>query len=779
MKTSENYPSQENSSVDIFTEIRYYIFFWPWFLLSIFLFSLGAYLYLRYTNTIYQTSATLQVKDASSDPPSFLTEGAGNMFSFDKVKIDNYIAQIGSKPNLARVSDLLDLQTQVYSVGHIRKRLIFGTDIPFKIIFKTEQTYESLSLVLEASKGYLYVDEDPIQFDLSLPLETDDFKIIVNTNKPKYINNYQMSRSNRYMAVERLSKNIGISGSSKTGDNMNLNIQGFNAKRNEAILNTLIEVAHKQQKLDKQEIFALSIGFINNRLGSIKNEIDSLTLQTTGFKSNNFIFSPKAQTESALTSLKNLDQQQFNLTTQKALAKSLKKNLENQADFSLLPSNIGLQSTNVNELVLSYNALVLERKNLLTGATKKNLLVVQISNQLSDLKTNIFSSVDNYLSNIETSLTEYKDFKNRTNSEVSKIPELESTLIGFQRSYQIAEKLYLFLLERREEASISYESTLPNTRVINYAHTDYVPVKPKKQIIAMAAVLLGLVLPFGILYLLKLTDTKIHNRNELVKLIPNIDIMGEVPFIEDIHSTDDSRSILTETFRMIRSNISFKLNSDQSCKVILSTSNIKGEGKTFTAFNIAASYVATGKKVLLLGADLRNPKLHIPMVIKRPIINKGLSNLIANSSIEISSDYLNSFNIFNNNLDVLFSGPIPPNPSELLGSVRFVSLLDKLKDSYDYIVIDSAPLMLVSDSLPLLKLADLVIYTLRADYTEIKIVSYVNSLVKDKKVNNIGVVFNSVKSITKSYYKYGYGYRYSYQNKSNYGYGYGYDQEKS
>lgn len=295
----------------------------------------------------------------------------------------------------------------------------------------------------------------------------------------------------------------------------------------------------------------------------------------------------------------------------------------------------------------------------------------------------------------------------------------------------------------------------------------------------MAAVLLGLVLPFGILYLLKLTDTKIHNRKELGKLIPNIDIMGEVPFIEDIHSTDDSRSILTETFRMIRSNISFKLNSDQSCKVILSTSNIKGEGKTFTAFNIAASYVATGKKVLLLGADLRNPKLHIPMVIKRPIINKGLSNLIANSSIEISSDYLNSFNIFNNNLDVLFSGPIPPNPSELLGSVRFVSLLDKLKDSYDYIVIDSAPLMLVSDSLPLLKLADLVIYTLRADYTEIKIVSYVNSLVKDKKVNNIGVVFNSVKSITKSYYKYGYGYRYSYQNKSNYGYGYGYDQEKS
>ena len=444
-----------------------------------------------------------------------------------------------------------------------------------------------------------------------------------------------------------------------------------------------------------------------------------------------------------------------------------------------MPSNIGLESGNVNELVLSYNELVLERKNLLAGATTKNPLIVQISDQLYDLRRNIFTSINNYISSIDTSLAKFNEYKSRTSKEVSKIPGLEATLLGFERKFQIAEKLYLFLLERREEASISYESTLPNTRVINYANTNIIPIAPKKQIIALGSVLLALLIPFGVIYILKLIDTKIHTREDLEKLIPNLDVLGEIPFVEDIKTLNNSRGVFAESYRVIRSNISFKLPEKENGSIILSTSSIKGEGKTIAAFNIAASYVASGKKVLLIGADLRNPQVHDLLNIDRKSNTKGLSNLLSNPSIEFSSDYVISSILFNKEIDIMLSGPIPPNPAELLGSDTFSSLLANLKESYDYIIIDSAPLVLVSDTIPMLKHADLVLYSLRANHTDKKLAPFINSLVNDKKVHNIGVVLNGIKVGANSYYKYGYGYRYSYQYKYNYGYGYGYGADKS
>lgn len=776
---NQNY-IEENDSVDIVKEIRYYLFFWPWFLLSLILFTTGTYIYLRYADTVYQTSATLQVKDSSSDPSSFLTEQAGAMFNLDRVKIDNYIAQINAKKNLSSVIETLDLRTNVYREGRLNESIAFGDEIPFEIIFKANAVYDDdqISLDLSPDNGTVQFKGIKISFDLTEPIETDDFVLTVNKEILEEIT-YSITRSSESNTINSLFQIIKVSASSKTGDNIDLSVEGTNAKRNEAILNNLIDVFEKQQIKDKQEIFSLSIEFINDRLVSIKNEIDSLSFQSIGFRSDNSIFSAEAQTSTALSSISTIDQQQFSLATQKALAESLKENLEGQDDFSLLPSNIGLESGNVNELVLSYNELVLERKNLLAGATTKNPLIVQISDQLYDLRRNIFTSINNYISSIDTSLAKFNEYKSRTSKEVSKIPGLEATLHGFERKFQITEKLYLFLLERREEASISYESTLPNTRVINYANTNIIPIAPKKQIIALGAILLALLIPFGVIYILKLIDTKIHDREELEKLIPSLDILGEIPFVEDVKTFVNSRGVFAESYRIIRSNISFKLPEKENGSIILSTSSIKGEGKTIAAFNIAASYVASGKKVLLIGADLRNPQVHDLLNIDRKSNTKGLSNLLSNPSIEFSSDYVISSILFNKEIDIMLSGPIPPNPAELLGSNRFSSLLANLKESYDYIIIDSAPLVLVSDTIPMLKHADLVLYSLRANHTDKKLAPFINSLVNDKKVHNIGVVLNGIKVGANSYYKYGYGYRYSYQYKYNYGYGYGYGADKS
>ena len=768
----------ENDSVDVVKEARYYLFFWPWFLLSIVLFILSTYFYLRYSQTIYQTTAVLQVKDASSDPASFLTASKSPMFNFNSVKLDNFIAQIKAKQNLSSVVENLDLQTSVFRVGRIMESIAYGDEIPFSIIFKSTSVFNKIGLELSPDNGTIEFKGIKKTFDLSEPLETEDFILIVNKEILEE-STFFINRNPDYKLINSLSNQIKVSSNSKTGDNIDITIEGSNPKRNESILNSLIDAFEKQQIKDKQKIFSLSIDFINERLVIIKNEIDSLSFQSIGFRSDNSIFSAEAQTSTALSSISTIDQQQFSLATQKALATSLKEDLEDQDDFSLLPSNIGIESGNVNELVLSYNELVLERKNLLAGATTKNPLIIQISDQLNDFRRNIFTSINNYISSIDTSLAKFNEYKSRTSNEVSKIPGLEATLLGFERKFQIAEKLYLFLLERREEASISYESTLPNTRVINYAHTNLTPVAPKKQIIVLGSVLLALLIPFGVIYILKLIDTKIHTREDLENLIPNLDVLGEIPFVEDIKTVNNSRGVFAESSRVIRSNISFKLPEKENGSVILSTSSIKGEGKTITAFNTAASYVATGKKVLLIGADLRNPQVHKLLNIDRKSNTIGLSNLLSNPSIKFSSDYVKHSFLFDKPIDIMLSGPIPPNPAELLGSDTFSSLLANFKESYDYVIIDSAPLVLVSDTIPILKHADLVLYTMRANHTDKKLAPFINSLVNDKKVHNIGVVLNGIKAGANSYYKYGYGYRYSYQYKYNYGYGYGYGADKS
>ena len=775
MKTPENYPALENDSIDIVKEIRYYLFFWPWFLGCILFVSISAFLYLRYADIIYSSTATIQVKDAKSDPSSFLTQSVGSVL-VNRVKIDNHIIQITSKPNLRNVVKELDLQTSIYELGRVKTTLQYEDDIPFKIEFKTDTIFQNnIRLEIKNKKPSLLLGDKRYDLIPGQTLELEYFKLTLN-KIPEKDCEFLISRTNEINAIAALASNVVVTSSSKEGDNIEISMNGTNVKRNEAILNTLIEKAQADQVSEKRKVYALSIDFINTRLRSIISEIDSLSLKTTGFKSDNLIFSPEAQTSNALSSLTDLKLEKFNLTTQLELAKSLQQNLQSQSDFSLLPSNIGINSANVNDLVVAYNTLVLERNGLLSGATEKNPIVVQLSLQLTDLKQNILSSTVNYINNLVTSLSGFKEFKNTTSAEVAKIPKLEATLLAFERKFQIAENLYLFLLQKREEASISYEATLPDTRVINYANSNPIPVAPKRKIILLGAILLGLMIPFGLLFILKILDTKIHSRQELEENFKNIDIMGEIPFAKDLSFAMESRGVLSESARIIRSNINYKISQENKCNTILITSSIKGEGKTLVAYNLANSYAATGKKVLLVGGDLRNPQIHNVLSKDRKSSDKGLSSLLVNSKLN-STDNITKTKTPNGKIDILFSGPIPPNPAELLGSQNFDDLLQQLKKKYDYILIDSAPLLLVSDTIPLIRYADLIIYTTRADYTNKKVGTFVEKLIQDKKIKNIGLVLNGIKSGAKSYYGHGYSYRYSYAYQYNYGYDYGYNLE--
>lgn len=776
MNNFDNSFNSKDERIDLIKELHYYAFFWPWFILSILILLASAYTYIRYSPNVYSTSAILQVKDAQSDPSSFLSQSNSSMFNFNRVKIDNYITQINSKPNLEKVIELLDLQTTVNEVGNIKNTLRFGNEIPFEIEFKNNKLYRDGFLIkFENNQAYLLIDEEKYFSDSNSFFKTDDFIVRIKSI-PKEDVEYLIQRTSKEISLAIIGSLVKVQAKSGEGDNISINFDGQNIYRNEAIINTLIDVAQQAQVDEKKQVYTLSIDFINSRLFTIVNEIDSLSLETIGFKSENLIFSPEAQITNALSNLSDLEQEKFNLTTQLELAKSLKDNIKQQSDFSLLPSNIGINSGNVNELVLAYNNLVLERNGLLSSATEKNPLVIQISEKLSDLKQNIFISIENYLRNLQTSLNKFKEFEGSVSDQVSRIPELDVSLSAFQRKFQLAENLYLFLLERREEASISSQSVLPNTRIINYSNTNPVPVSPKNNLIYVAALVLGLFIPLAIIFILRLLDTKFHTREDLVSAMPNVDILGEIPYVENMDTISSTRGVLAESTRIIRSNIVYKLFSDDKSKIILVTSSIKGEGKTLTAFNLASSYAASGKKVVLLGADLRNPQLHRFTNKKRKDNLLGLSSILVDPNIKYK-DLIETVEIFSCNIDIVNSGAIPPNPAELLGSKLFENLLENLKKDYDYILIDSAPLLLVSDTLPLLRFADLVLFNVRSGHTDKSISKFILDTIKGKNLKNVGLILNGIKAGANSYLKYGYSYRYSYSYKYNYGYGYGYGKD--
>jgi len=428
----------------------------------------------------------------------------------------------------------------------------------------------------------------------------------------------------------------------------------------------------------------------------------------------------------------------------------------------------------------SYNTVVIQRNNLLVSATEQSPVVLKLSNQLQNAKAAIIIGTNRYIEGLEISLNRYVQLENKTKGMVAGLPTKENTLRAFARSFKIVEELYVFLLQRKEEASISYISALPNLKVLSYAVSDKLPISPRIKVIYAFALLLGLLIPFVTLYIIKLLDTKINTRDDLEQGLKGITILGEVPFDENIEGKHDDRGVTAESTRVLRSSLSFLLKNQDS-QTITVTSTTKGEGKSFVSFNIAESYRALGKKVILVGADLRNPQLHNRLGIERS--SMGLSTYLSDESFT-DIDSLITKGEGKNPMNYLLSGAIPPNPSELLMRPRMKELIEKLKSNYDFVILDSAPLLLVSDTTALLPISDLVVYVARAQYSDKNIFPFIQDLQNRPNVPPFGMVLNGLIAGPTSNYKYGYGYRYSYKYrysysyKYNYGYGYGYGNDE-
>ena len=771
-----NISHNEKEEFNIKKEINYYLFFWPWFLLTTIIAIFAAYIYIRYTPNIYKSFAQVQItkSDASS---SLINSDVTSLFG-GRVNVENDISVITSNHILAKVVKKLNLQISIIKTGRLKSSLFFDEDYPIDIEFKDSEKNQKWNLLVLNDSISISNGVDNFKVKKNIELDNSFFTLKINDSFPMSDGKYIITQNSLNYEISILKKRILAIAGSKNGEIINLSLSGTNKNRNNAILNTLIEVLINDRITDQRQLSKASIEFIDKRLKILTNTINSISEKTIAYQLDNGIFDTELQTSNALSKIVEENEAAFNLKIQLEIATSLYEQLNSQENFEILPANIGIVDPSINQLLDSYNNLVINRNNLLVSANENSPIVIQINDQLNKLRKANLKGISRYIENIEVSLSNYQKTKDKNRSFIAGFPKKGYTMRTLAREFKFNEDLLVFLSQRKEEASISYVSVLPNLKVLSYGVSDSRPISPIKSTIYSASIIIGFLIPLGLLYLLKILDTKINTREDLEKGLPGLSILGEVPFDEN-YSNNDDRSIIAESTRVIRSSMSFLLNQNKP-QVIITTSTIKGEGKSFVSYNIAQSYNALGKKVILIGADLRNPQVHTLLGIERG--NLGLSTFLNDVNYnDLDKLIVKGKSI--DEIDYLLSGAIPPNPSELLMRPRMKELLEILKSSYDLIIIDSAPLLLVSDTTPLLPLCDLVVYVSRAQYSDKNIFPFIKEMHSRENMPPFGMVLNgliaSASSSSYGYgYRYSYKYRYSYTYKYNYGYGYGYGRDE-
>ena len=473
--------SFDNDSFDLKKEISYYLFFWPWFLLTIVMALIGSYTYLRYTPNIYSSLAQVHItqSDASS---SFLTTEVTSLFG-TRVNVENDISVITSNHILNKVVKKLNLQTSVTRVGRVKSSLQFGKDIPFDIHFK--DSIKSQQWKLSFLDDIISISNGVINYELNKKelIDNDDFCLTIKDSTQTNNAQFVIKRYPLNYATASLKKRLSAEAASDRGEIINFKLSGTNINRNNAILNTLIQITIEDRIDDQRQLSRATINFIDERLKSLQNTIDSISKRTIEYQLNNNIFDAQLQTSNILSNIVKENDAAFNLKIQLEVATSLLKKLETQKFNEILPANIGIVDLRINELLNTYNDLVMKRNNLLVSASNKSPIVLQIDEELNRLKKANIQGVSRYIENLKVSLSSYEKINSESLGIVSSLPRKEYTMRTLARQFKFSEDLLVFLSQRKEEASISYVSVLPNLKVLSYGCCKWFPNITQKKIL--------------------------------------------------------------------------------------------------------------------------------------------------------------------------------------------------------------------------------------------------------------------------------------------------------
>ncbi|WP_432411006.1 GumC family protein [Rasiella sp. SM2506] len=751
---------------------------WFWFLLCVIIALVVAKVYLRYTIPSYQSKASILIKNEASSGNfggiSPFSE-AGYLGGLQTNKVANELAILKSKRLISEVIKELNLHIKYDNIGSIITSELY-TNRPFIVQYlsfndsvRTPYVPKLFLTINSKTEFTIYTENKSIDevhsFGESLNLPFGKITVIpIFDNEFSFTEFIGKTISVSFASVENTAlqyqNRVSVLSDDRYSNVINFSMQSPVREKAEDFINELIFQYNKDAINDRNQVAQKTSNFIDSRLEIITRELDSVEQNKETFKSTNRLTDIEAEAQIILQNVSEFDKRQLNVGTQLELANTMVDYMQNSGANDLLPANIGLQGDQVASAVSNYNQLILERNRLLKNSTVKNPVVINLSNQIGQIRTGILSSLENQRNSLKISLRDLNYKEATLNSQIAKVPRKEKLFREINRQQGIKEQLFLFLLQQREEASISLAVTAPKAKIIDSAFSSKSPVSPNRMFIYLGALLAGLLLPFLILYLSFLVDTKIKNRRDVERIMPHLNFLGEIPKLgkneEELVQKSD-RSMLAESFRILRTNLQFQvlnsLDANRANKIFV-TSTVKGEGKTFVAFNLALTLALTGKKVLLIGADVRNPQLHryLPEGKKS---QKGLTEYIVDESVT-AKELMQPSN-YDENLTIIHSGVIPPNPAELLMRPRTETFFKEVENGFDYVIVDTAPAMLVTDTVLINKYADALLYVVRADHTDKKLLEFLKDSIISKRLSKVSLVLNNV-----SQNNFGYGNKYGY-----------------
>ena len=807
MKETDFNEAQESKeeNIDVKELLFKYLIHWPWFVGAVVACLIAAWVYLHVSTPVYNISATVLIKDDKKGGSAGMLSGLESLGLDGMISslqnIDNEIEVLRSKTIVKEVVEDLGLYISYTDEDEFPSRNMYKTspvqvsltpqeadlleepmivkmalqpqgsmDVTVKIDDDEYQKhFEKLPAVFPTDKGTLafFLTPDSVLSSKRTSEET--------TASEKTTRNITATINKPLAVAKWCCKNMTIEPTSKTTSVAVISLKNSNVQRGKDFINKLLEMYNINTNNDKNEVAQKTAEFINERIGIISKELGSTEKDLESFKRGAGITDLTSDAQIALTGSAEYEKKRVENQTQINLLQDLQKYMQNEG-YEVLPSNIGLQDLNLAAAINRYNDVLVERKRLLRTSTENNPTIINLDTSISAMKENVQVSLDRVLRGLFITKADLDREASRYSRRISEAPGQEREFVSIARQQEIKAGLYLMLLQKREENAITLAATANNAKIIDEAIADDAPVAPRSKITYLIALILGVGIPVGVIYLLELTKFKIEGRADVEKLT-SAPIVGDIPLTDEkqgaIAVFENQNNLMSETFRNVRTNLQFMLGNGK--KVILVTSTVSGEGKSFISGNLAISLSLLGKKVVIVGLDIRKPGLNKVFNISKR--EQGITQYLANPEKNLMD--LVQLSDVSKNLYILPGGTVPPNPTELLARDGLDKAIETLKKNFEYVILDTAPVGMVTDTLLIGRVADLSVYVCRADYTRKNEYTLINELIDGNKLPNLCTVINGLDLKKRKYgYYYGYGkYGKYYGYGKRYGYGYGYGEQ--